>query len=79
MTLSIYGNWLKQSSSSFVLCLGSESKFSKAGSQEGKVMLSWAEDEIGGLDCVSGREGKDSLEEGKTEAGGTKESGQGPG
>ena len=48
MTLSIYGNWLKQSSSSFVLCLGSESKFSKAGSQEGKVMLSWAEDEIGG-------------------------------
>ena len=48
MTLCIYGNWLKQSSSSFVLCLGSESKSSKAGSQEGKVMLSWAENEIGG-------------------------------
>ena len=48
MTLCIYGNRLKQSSSSFVLCLGSESKSSKAGSQEGKVMLSWAENEIGG-------------------------------
>ena len=42
-------------------------------------MVGRAEDEIGGLDCVSGREGNDSLEEGKTEAGGTKESGQGPG
>lgn len=42
-------------------------------------MVGRAEDEVGGLDCVSGREGKDSLEEGKAEAGGTKESGQGPG
>lgn len=42
-------------------------------------MVGRAEGEVGGLDCVSGRERKDSLEEGRAEAGGTKESGQGPG
>lgn len=42
-------------------------------------MVGRAEGAVVGLDCVSGRERKDSLAEGRAEAGGTKEPGQGPG
>ena len=42
-------------------------------------MVGRAEGAVVGLDYVSGRDRKESLEQGRAEAGGTKESGQGPG